>query len=121
MPLLIFTRRSATEWQLENVGNGPALDLLLGERNFGDKWTNEIISLYPVAAKTLIPLPRLKSAKELAVTYKDAYNRKFTSVCDEDTTKVFFYNKFPKWKATDREWRVQKRDAAPPVESPSGS
>jgi hypothetical protein len=109
MPVLVFTRRSSTEWQLENVGNGPALNVLFREKDFGDNWRKDVTRLYPVAAKTApIPLPRLESAKELVATYEDTYSSQYTSVCNEDRTTVVRGNRYPDWKATRSEWRVRQ-------------
>ena len=108
MPVLVFTRRPSTEWQVENAGNGPAINILFREKDFGGNWKKDITRLYPVAPKTLIPLPRLESAKELVATYEDAYRHKYTSICSEDLTTVVRGNKHPDWKATRSEWRAQQ-------------
>jgi hypothetical protein len=47
-PVLVFTRRSETEWQIENVGNGPALDPVVREMDSKGNWKPDIVRLYPI-------------------------------------------------------------------------
>jgi len=117
IPVLVFTRRSSTEWQIENVGNGPALNVLSREKDFGGKWKEEIIPLYPIAAKTTINLPWFKSAETLVATYADIHGRSYTATCEKDLSGWEHRNLYPSWKGNQSEWKARQAQMPPNLTS----
>lgn len=101
-PVLIFSVRD-NKWQLQNVGNGPALNVLVGDQDWDNRKWVEIAQLYPIAAGTTVSLDWIKHGCELAATYTDFLGHKFTSWCRNDRTEIFEENRFPKWKPTTRQ------------------
>src|SRR5262249_18698708 len=99
-PVLVFLRRSSHEWELANVGTGPALQIMIGDKPFGgtNEWTH-FSSCYPIPADHRIDTPWL-SAAALGVQYEDIDGRKYTTVCEFDRNVVtrghHFAKKWPK-------------------------
>jgi hypothetical protein len=79
-PVLVFVCEVRDEvWRVQNVGTGPALDVLVAEKDRDEQpWAR---------FKRLPPLPkdgeiRLRSAPNfLAVTYNDAENNAYSTIC----------------------------------------
>ena len=87
-PVLIFSRRSSDVWQLQNVGNGPSLNLRLGEMSWdNNKWTR-FTRCYPLAAGATVELNWIKFGAALAVTYEDVIGNTYTSYCRRDKNEV---------------------------------
>ena len=99
-PVLIFSRRSSEIWQFQNVGNGPALNLCLGEMDWNDKWSR-FTRCYPLAAGSMVELCWIKYGCALAITYEDVIGNVYTSYCRYDKSGVSDGNKFPKWSLQD--------------------
>lgn len=101
-PVLIFSLRSETLWQLQNVGNGPAINILVGEMNNKREWVN-ITNCYPLAAGATVPLLWLKHGVQLATVYTDIYGESLTTHCASNWNKVTNENEFPHWQADNHE------------------
>lgn len=96
-PVLVFSLRSEGVWQLQNVGNGPAVSILVGETGREQQWFN-ITNCYPLAAGASIDLPWLRSANELAVVYTDIFQRQMTTHCASNRNTVSVTNEHPDWR-----------------------
>lgn len=105
VPVLIFSMRSKIAWQVQNVGKGPALDVIIGDGDWNGNWSI-IAQCYPIAAGATVALPWVEHGAELAATYTDIYGHSYTSWCKHDRTQVSEKNLFPKWKPNRREWEL---------------
>jgi hypothetical protein len=93
MPVLVFSRKSETRWQIQNVGQGPALAIVVGDREKGGKWGYKV-NFYPIAAGAEIELPWLNPSDELVASYKDVNGRAYS--CVGGMSEEFYdSNKFP--------------------------
>lgn len=101
-PVLIFSLRSEALWQLQNVGNGPAVNVLVGEMNVNRDWVN-ITNCYPLAAGASVPLSWLRHGVELAAVYTDVYGGSFTTHCASNWNAVSSRNEFPGWRPENHE------------------
>jgi len=71
-----------TSWCIENVGNGPALNVLVAGGTNRLQWNQQDITLIPVIGKnTSRRLHWIKQKGALLATYKDIYGREYTSIC----------------------------------------
>lgn len=102
-PVLVFSLRSEGLWQLQNVGSGPALGVVVGESGSDRQWSN-ITNCYPLSAGASIPLPWLKHALELAALYTDIHGGTFTTRCSGNQNKISEGNEFSYWNANQHEW-----------------
>jgi hypothetical protein len=86
-PILIF--RTMTKevpgdkpkefWHLENVGNGPALKLKIGEWKAG-QWVGKVVKGYSLGQSKDLCLDWLERAALLCVTYEDTFKNKYVSI-----------------------------------------
>jgi hypothetical protein len=86
-PVLVFLRRSSHEWELANVGTGPALEIMVGEMQWDAKEWSRFTNCYPIPADHRIDTPWL-NAVALGVQYADIDGRKYTTVCRYDRNDV---------------------------------
>jgi len=86
-PIIVFSNvekedGDKTSWCIENVGNGPALNVLVAggttqlEWNDGDK---TLIAVMGCNVSRRLDWVRLRGA--FLATYKDIYGREYTSIC----------------------------------------
>ena len=86
-PMIVFSNAPAevdyeTSWCIENVGNGPALNVLVAGGTTHLKWNQQDITLIPVIGKnTNKRLIWIKQKGALLATYKDIYGYEYTSIC----------------------------------------
>jgi len=97
-PVLILTYDSLTAWQLRNVGNGAALDVLAAERAQDGDWSRpmRIPPLAPNSQVNISPLG-LPNVFELACCYCDIEGRVYTSKCKRDLSTIEKGRQLPTW------------------------
>jgi hypothetical protein len=103
-PVLVFV--DAPEqgtWVLQNVGNGPALNVLVAQRQDG-KWFNPVI-VPPLSADSSYPLKWLGRVNStgLGATYSDFEDTAYTSTLGGERSRTHEGNRLPNW--SDREVR----------------
>jgi hypothetical protein len=79
-PVLVFVCEVRDEvWCVQNVGTGPALDILVAEKDRDEQPWAQFMRLPPLSRDGKI---RLRSAPRfLAVTYHDAENNAYSTIC----------------------------------------
>jgi len=79
-PVLVFVReKSKGVWLLKNVGTGPALDITIAEKDRQELPYARFLRLPPLAKDGQIPL--LSAPSIFAVTYADAENKPYSTIC----------------------------------------
>ena len=78
-PVLVFVRDENKVWLVKNVGTGPALDVLVGEKDLRDQPWHRFLRLPPIPKDGQIALPSGPSF--FAVTYTDAENNPYSTIC----------------------------------------
>ena len=102
LPTLVFIYNSANGWSVKNVGNGPALNVIIAHQNHGaNKWQAPT-RLYPLAAGDKIHIKWVgRSPNKLMATYADVHNRNYTSLTDEDLTTIESKSPLIFWDETE--------------------
>ena len=104
-PVLVFLRRTSDKWEvknrwtLRNVGNGPALNILLGEFPFHTNKWNRFTDCYPISVNSQIDLNWLEYDKKIAVAYEDVDGKKYTTTIDNNKNYIkegHIYKQWPK-------------------------
>lgn len=109
-PVLIFLDDPAQNtWLLRNVGNGPALNVLVAQRHEG-VWFNPVI-LPPLSAESsyaLLWLGRI-NITGLGATYTDFEDRPYTSTLGGERSRTYDGNHLPEWEdmAIRRHWQLR--------------
>jgi len=86
-PVLIFSRRSGTLWQIQNVGNGPAIRLVVADRDTFGEWQSST-KCYPLSAGATTELRWIGHGAELVAEYHDVNGAPFTTVFRDGINKV---------------------------------
>lgn len=86
IPVLVFTYKN--KYELENFGNGPALDVIVFNSERGSSNFVKAVSCYPISKGSSNDLVWLGSTGRLGVTYKDIYGHGWTSFCQDDQVEI---------------------------------
>ena len=78
-PVLVFVRDQHKVWFVKNVGTGPALDVLVAEKDRDEQGWQRFKRLPPLPKDGQISLPSAPSF--FAVTYNDAENKPYSTIC----------------------------------------
>jgi hypothetical protein len=108
-PVLVFVDDPSEDtWVLRNVGNGPALNVLVAQRE-GGRWFNPVL-VPPVGTDSSFPLRWLGRANTsgLGATYADFEDRGYTSTLGGERSHTYERNRLPHWDDTEvrRYWEL---------------
>jgi hypothetical protein len=106
MPVLVFVHRFQKTWQIQNIGNGPAITSIIGDRIRDGKWN--IVCYFPIAAGASLDLDLSENKTDFGVVYKDIKGNTYSSRCINNINEFFETNIFPEWKTYMTEWRVKE-------------
>jgi hypothetical protein len=112
-PVLVFVDESVDEsarWVLRNVGNGPALNVLVAQRDTEKKtWFNPVL-VPPFAKDAFVSLEWIDRAADpgLAATYEDFENRCYTSTLGGETARTYDGDRLPEWKRIGKDREVKR-------------
>ena len=105
-PVLVFTApERGNIWILENVGGGPALNLVVYDRR-SSEW-EQAVRCNAMATGAAKDIPWVKDAKELAATYEDALGTHYVSLCQDHQTKIDVGTR--SFKCIDSELKIERR------------
>lgn len=109
-PVLVFQFDVNTGWSVRNVGNGPALDVLVAMRT-GDNadWTQPL-RIPPLSNDGEFGLQRwavYADARTLGATYRDIQQRTYSTTCTDDVSVVQVGNALRTWPDSQigRHWQ----------------
>lgn len=107
-------------WVLRNVGNGPALNVLVAQRRNG-QWFNPV-KLPPLARDATFPLGWLGRVNDtgLGATFFDFEGSAYTSTLGEEVVKTYAGQRLPIWPDSDveRHWQATPYDHTTPPRHP---
>ena len=112
-PVLVFVDDPERNcWVLQNVGNGPALNVLVAQRHSG-RWFNPVL-VPPLGTESTFPLEwlgRINTAG-LGATYSDFEDRRYTSTLGGDRSRTYNGSRLPDWadEETRRYWQLRPHD-----------
>ena len=100
-PILIFSNdafndKSTTTWFVENVGNGPALNVILcGGKSLDMLHVDVAVVIPALATGTKEKLDFLPQRVVLVAKYADVYGGKYTSTCSNNENRLVERDIFP--------------------------
>lgn len=117
-PVLVFEYDSDEGWVLYNIGNGPALNILVAQKRVKGGWFNPVrIPPLPKEGKFLLGWLQHVNDTGLGSCYEDFKARAYSSICGNDLSRVYNGLKLPRWneKEIGRHWnhRIYKSDDWP--------
>ena len=97
-PLLVFEYPPDEGWKVKNIGSGPALNVLIAQKEHGD-WINPV-RIPPMSKDASVVLTWClhDNVRGLGALYEDADGRKYTSTCGNDLSRVFKGHLFGPWR-----------------------
>ena len=108
-PVIVFNRSGQRPWKLKNVGNGPALNVLVSGGTKEKVWneTNTIL-LSAVGSNEEVALEWLtkKDTGALCAIYKDVAEREYTSECVGNRNSVDDGNKYQTLTQKYFQWQI---------------
>jgi len=113
-PVLVFIYDERYGWSLKNVGNGPALNIIVAQKK-GD-WFNPV-RIPPLSTNSEFTMKWLGHVNDtsLGANYTDFDNRIYSATCSNDLSKVYKGLTLRKWneKEIGRHWNhpLYKSDA----------
>ncbi len=100
-PILVFQYDGIAGWSVKNVGNGPAVNVIVVSSLEGAAWSNPVRTP-PIASGGEIPLPWLESPdlEKLGTVYSGIRGTSYNTVCDDDLNTFDKPNALPNWPAS---------------------
>jgi hypothetical protein len=108
MPIIVFEQISEKTWLVENVGVGPAINILVANNHIKGKWFPIIYP--PLSAGASIKLDIFEKDTDHVAIYYDIKGNAYTTICVKNKHKFFEQNKFPEWKPFMTEMQQKKYD-----------
>jgi hypothetical protein len=85
-PVLVFTYRSGVGWHIENIGNGPALDVVF-HRLYRESVTQSVrLPTLAKGSEFVLHFAKHDSKQIFVATYRDADRRPYTSRSQHDVS-----------------------------------
>ncbi|MFA5122223.1 YARHG domain-containing protein [Zavarzinia sp.] len=101
-PVLVFVMQDLYQWELRNIGNGPATVVKI--RDSGVKIEQyQITNCFPISAGAATNLSWLRYGWKLSAQYKDVFGRTFVTNCNNCVNKIERDNGGI-WRSTAEEW-----------------
>ena len=98
-PVLVFVYDRGTGWTLQNVGNGPALNVTVAQKEVGGEWFNPV-RVPPISKDGAFVCRWLGHVNTtgMGVPYTDFEGRPYSSIAGNDLSRVFKERKLPVWE-----------------------
>jgi hypothetical protein len=88
MPVLVFVYEQSGQWVLQNLGNGPALNVVVAEKaSDNSAWSNPI-RIPPLPREGRFPLRVDVNARWLAASYNDIQGHDYSATSVNDDSRV---------------------------------
>jgi len=110
LPTLVFVYESQKGWSINNVGNGPALNVVVAHKNHGEDNWRAPTRLYPLPEGETVRIEWVgRNPEKLIASYTDVHNRNYTSLTDKDLTTINDKDTSPHWDEPEiqRIWERQ--------------
>ena len=98
-PVIVIIYSAEQGWLVRNVGNGPALNLVVALKNLSGVWLKPV-RIPPMSASGEFILTWIGHENDhgIGVYYEDFQGHGFTSSCSNDLTRIAKGSLFPEWK-----------------------
>jgi hypothetical protein len=109
-PVLVFVDEPGRAWTLRNIGNGPAVNVIVAQRQDGH-WFNPV-RVRPMSKDEVVELGWLGRVNDtgLGATYFDAEGRPYTSTLGAEVLRTYEGQHLPQWseQTIRKYWNVSK-------------
>ena len=98
-PVLVLAYDPKNGWEIRNIGNGPAINIMVSHQEHGEtKWIKPT-RIYPISKDGKVHLKWVGyNPNKIAVTYSDIHKNNYTSITNDDLTEIKNGNKLPSWQ-----------------------
>lgn len=115
-PVLVFEFSGDRGWSLRNVGNGPALNVVVAIKEVDSDWKKPV-RIPPISKNGAFKLTMVENwnVKTLGAYYSDINQKLYSSTCTEDLSETHEGNKLKKaWSDSEigRHWHYPKTEKA---------
>lgn len=108
-PVLIFEYSQQDGWSVRNVGNGPALNILIAMKDDTSDWKMPV-RIPPMQKDGRFSLHWVGhlNIRTLGASYTDIAERTYSSTCVDDLSNTYDGNKLEQWVESDitAHWKV---------------
>lgn len=94
MPVLVFSRVSSNRWQLVNVGQGPAISIVVGDKTQQGDWGSRV-RYFPISAGAAVDVDSIHDGDQLVAVYTDIRGNAYSSICSSSENRFCESNEFP--------------------------
>lgn len=108
LPTLVLVYNQQQGWEIRNVGNGPALNITVAYQNHASDTWDAPTRLYPIPKDGVVLIPWVgHNPDKIGITYNDIHNNEYTTITDEDLTKIQKGRLLPSWSNSEvqRVWQ----------------
>jgi hypothetical protein len=113
-PVLVFEYSEGMGWSIRNVGNGPALNVVVAERTQTPPWLKPV-RIPPLPKDGTLQLGWIghRNVRTLGATYVDISNRSYSSTCTDDLSLTEEGNVLGSWRDHEisRHWQLPRAEA----------
>lgn len=108
-PVLVFVYDATKGWVIQNIGNGPAMNIIVAQKQVNGAWFNPV-RIPPISRGSEFALEWLKHVNDtgLGVIYTDFQDRLYSSTCADDLSLTFDGNKLRDWREEElgKHWQI---------------
>jgi len=108
-PVLIFEYTQQDGWYVRNVGNGPALNILIAMKDETSDWKMPVrIPPMQKDGRFFLHWVGHLNIRTLGASYADIAERMYSSTCTDDLSNTYDRNKLKQWAEGDitAHWKV---------------
>jgi hypothetical protein len=107
-PVLIFDYDSERGWRIRNVGNGPALNVIVAQKKDGEWFDPTRIPPLAKDAEYVLRWCLHVNDTGLGSTYTDVADMAYTSSCGNDLSTTRLGHHLPRWSEPEirRDWKL---------------
>ena len=97
-PVLVFEYTQQAGWSVRNVGNGPALNVLVAGKDEGADWRNPVrIPPLQRDGQFLLSWVGHQNIRTLGASYTDIADRQYSSTSTDDLSRIYEGNHLKVW------------------------
>ena|SRR5215210_7565315 len=113
-PALAFVFDNKAGWRLQNIGNGPALNVVVAEKHSEDGWFNPV-RIPPIAKGDEFALHWIApdNSNGLGATYTDIQDRPYTSTSGNDYSRIIAGHELPATITPEQHIKFKERNIRP--------
>ncbi len=101
-PVLIFEFAQPDGWYVRNVGNGPALNVLIATKEDSSDWNMPVrIPPHQKDGRFSLHWIGYQNIRTLGASYTDIAEQFYSSNCTNDLSNVYEGNKLRRWDESD--------------------